>query len=97
MLNRLLKLSITNSFFLFGARGTGKTSLLKALFREQVLYFDLLNLELEAMYQLDPEQLYRQLSALPGDTKFVIIDEIQNPLVSAELGERFELSTALSL
>ena len=143
MLNRLLKLPINNSFFLFGARGAGKTSLLKVLFREQVLYLDLLNLELEAMYQLDPEQLYRQLSALPGDTKFVIIDEIQKvpklldvvhrkieesgltfiltgssprklkrgaanllagrafvfhlyPLISAELGERFELSTALS-
>jgi len=77
MLGRLINISKTNSFFLFGARGTGKTSLLKALFKDRVLYIDLLNLDLEATYQLDPEQLYRQLSALSSDVKVVIIDEIQ--------------------
>jgi predicted AAA+ superfamily ATPase len=77
MLGRLVNLSKTNSFFLFGARGTGKTSLLKSLFNNQVLYLDLLNLDLEALYQLDPEHLYRQLSALSSDIRIVIIDEIQ--------------------
>jgi predicted AAA+ superfamily ATPase len=77
MLIRLINLSKTNSFFLFGARGTGKTSLLKALFKENMVYIDLLNLDTEAAYQLDPEQLYRELSALSTNVKFIIIDEIQ--------------------
>lgn len=77
MLGRLSNLPINHSFFLFGARGAGKTSLLKAKFKEKVLYLDLLNLDLEAAYQLDPEQLYRELGALAPDIKFIIIDEIQ--------------------
>lgn len=77
MLDRLINLPINYSFFLFGARGTGKTSLLKYRFAENVHYVDLLNLDLEATYQLDPEQFYRELSALPTDTRVVIVDEIQ--------------------
>lgn len=59
MLPRLNKLSTSNSYFLFGARGAGKTSLLKALFSDNTCYIDLLNLDTEAAYQLDPAQLYR--------------------------------------
>lgn len=77
MLKRLSNLPTNHSFFLFGARGTGKTSLLKSRFKEQVLYIDLLNLDIEAAYQLDPEQLYRELNALPTETSIIIIDEIQ--------------------
>lgn len=82
MLERSIKPLTTQSFFLFGARGTGKTSLIKSLFgvgdgSHQVLYLDLLNLELEAKYQLNPELLYKELSALPPETSVVIIDEIQ--------------------
>ncbi len=77
MIARLINLSKTHSFFLFGARGTGKTSLLRSQFGDHSLYLDLLNLDLEALYQLDPESLYRQLSALSKDTKVVILDEIQ--------------------
>jgi predicted AAA+ superfamily ATPase len=82
MLRRLINLSTQQSFFLFGARGTGKTSLVKSLFSvggdsRDVLYLDLLNLELEAKYQLNPELLFKELSALPRETTTVIIDEIQ--------------------
>lgn len=82
MLRRSINLSTQQSFFLFGARGTGKTSLVKGLFSvengsSEVLYLDLLNLELEAKYQLNPEQLFKELAALPRETKTVIIDEIQ--------------------
>ena len=82
MVKRLLNLSTSQSFFLFGARGTGKTSLVKSHFEvnqrpQEVLYLDLLNLDLEAKYQLDPEMLFKELSALSPKTKTVIIDEIQ--------------------
>jgi len=82
MLRRIINLSTKQSFFLFGARGTGKTSLVKRLFSvgdgsQRVLYLDLLNLELEAKYQLNPEQLFKELAALPAETTTVIIDEIQ--------------------
>lgn len=82
MFKRLLTPPTPRSFFLFGARGTGKTSLVKGLFgvlngSQEVLYIDLLNLELEAKYQLNSELLYKELSALPPETSVVIIDEVQ--------------------
>jgi len=77
MLNRTINLPKTHSFFLFGARGTGKTSLLRSQFLESVLYIDLLNLETEARYQADPESLYKDLVRRTFEYKTVIIDEIQ--------------------
>jgi uncharacterized protein len=82
MYRRLTNLSTTQSFFLFGARGTGKTSLISHLFQQgkgeaEVLYIDLLNLEQEAKYQLEPERLFKEISALPSTITTVIIDEIQ--------------------
>ena len=44
MYTRLLKHPEKKSFFLFGPRGTGKTTWLKAQF-PQALYFDLLDAE----------------------------------------------------
>lgn len=82
MLTRLINLSTQQSFFLFGARGTGKTSLIKHLFidsktPQEVLYLDLLNLDLEAKYQLEPEMLYKELKQLPPSVTTVVIDEVQ--------------------
>ncbi len=42
-----------------------------------MLYLDLLDLDLEARYQLNPELLFKELAALPSETKTIIIDEIQ--------------------
>ncbi len=77
MVKRIINLPKIHSFFLFGARGTGKTHLLKLLYPRDSLYIDLLNLDTEARYQLNPESLYKELSALPASVKTVIIDEIQ--------------------
>lgn len=77
MFCRSINLPKSHSFFLFGARGTGKTALLKSLFHTNTLYIDLLNLDKEAQYQLDPESLYKEISALPTSIKTIIIDEIQ--------------------
>ncbi len=77
MFNRSINLPSKQSFFLFGARGTGKTSLLKAQNLKESVYIDLLNLDSESKYQLDPEVLYRELLALSNKTTTIIIDEIQ--------------------
>ena len=78
MFNRLLKLPKNNSFFLFGARGTGKTRLLKERFKViPSFYIDLLDLDTQQNLSLRPKALVEQLEALPRSTRWVIIDEIQ--------------------
>jgi len=77
MIERLIKPSKINSFFLFGARGTGKTSLIKEHFLgPDVLYIDLLrDAEFEAL-NIQPDSLEARLLAKP-DLKRVVIDEVQ--------------------
>lgn len=78
MVNRLIHLPHNNSFFLFGARGTGKTHLLKEHFKKiPSLYLDLLDPEMHQTLSLRPTSLRERLAALPASTKWVIIDEIQ--------------------
>lgn len=78
MLERLLVLPKNQSFFLFGARNTGKSTLIKHIFSaKNHLYIDLLNLDQERRYLQDPQQLKAEVLALPKQTKFIIIDEVQ--------------------
>jgi len=78
MFNRPIKLSKNNSFFLFGARGTGKTFSLKEHFKSpQALYIDLLTPEQNETYSLRPQALTEQLAALGSETEWIVIDEIQ--------------------
>ncbi|NBW83389.1 ATP-binding protein, partial [bacterium] len=76
MFKRILKLSKSNSFFLFGARGTGKSTLLQSLFNpDNCLWIDLLEPELEAQLILQPSRL-REL--WKKDKKpWIVIDEVQ--------------------
>lgn len=63
------------SFFLFGPRGTGKSTWLKRAFPNG-LWIDLLDLETVRLYEARPERLREVIDANPKvDT--VIIDEIQ--------------------
>lgn len=78
MYTRLLK--ITNSFncFLFGARGTGKTTYLQNYFNAQNAYwFDLLDIELEDRLVKTPSLFLEILSSLEKQISYIIIDEIQ--------------------
>ncbi|MCI5065949.1 AAA family ATPase [bacterium] len=77
MVKRLLNPSETHSFFLFGARGTGKTSLIKERFLgDNTLYIDLLrDIEFEAL-NLEPDSLIGRVAARPGLQR-VVIDEVQ--------------------
>lgn len=77
MVQRFLSLSKAQSFFLFGARGTGKSTLLKSTaFLENAFKIDLLKPDQEDAYALRPELLLeRGLVLKPGS--WVVIDEIQ--------------------
>lgn len=79
MFNRLVNLPKTNSFFLFGARTTGKTSLLKRHFSamEDVLFLDLLNDEILERYALAPQSLVRELEQMKRKPSWILIDEVQ--------------------
>ena len=63
------------SFFLFGPRGTGKSTLVKQAFKD-ALYLDLLDPEVFRIYSANPERLRERLLAAP-DVATVVIDEIQ--------------------
>jgi len=76
MFNRIIKLPIDqqNSFFLFGPRGTGKTSWLKKLL-PTALYLDLLDFGVYAPLAANPNRLENLIP--PDYTDWVIIDEVQ--------------------
>lgn len=77
MISRIFKLqdTETESIFFFGARQTGKTTLLKKLFPD-TRYYDLLNNEQYERLSRHPELLREDLQDMPADT-LIIIDEIQ--------------------
>ena len=63
------------SFFLFGPRGTGKTTWLKVHFPD-ALFLDLLEADTFRSYSAHPEHLREVMTAHPR-CKTVVIDEIQ--------------------
>lgn len=78
MYKRLLKLATTRSFFLFGARSTGKSTLLEEIFPEDgVFWLDLLDSEQYKRFSQNPSDLYRIVMALPDTCTHVVIDEVQ--------------------
>ncbi len=78
MFHRNINIPISRSFFLFGARGTGKSTLLRELFpKELALWIDLLDPVVEEAFAIDPGRLRRQVLALPASISHVVIDEIQ--------------------
>jgi uncharacterized protein len=77
MFKRLVKLSKSHSFFLFGARATGKSTLLQRHFKpDETLWIDLLDPEIEERLSRYPSQLNTMIDAAPGK-KWIVIDEIQ--------------------
>ncbi len=73
---RLLNILKTNSFFLFGARGTGKTTLISQLFPpDQAILIDLLDNEVFSRLLTNPQELSAMLSA--ERRPWCIIDEVQ--------------------
>ncbi len=80
MVDRQIKLPKHHSFFLFGARGTGKSSLLKSVFeKKKTLWIDLLNEDVLEKYLLRPQALADEISILKKGQlpEWVVIDEVQ--------------------
>lgn len=63
------------SFFLFGPRGTGKSTFVKDLINTDTLYIDFLDPEIFRTFSAFPETLYRTVEGSNPD--LVIIDEVQ--------------------
>ena len=87
------------SFFLFGPRGTGKSTWLRQAF-PQALYLDLLRPELHRELGARPERLRERVLGAP-DSRVVVVDEVQrvpellavvHELAEARAGRRFVLT-----
>jgi predicted AAA+ superfamily ATPase len=78
MIARTVKLSKTNSFFLFRPRSSGKaTLLLQAFDAENSLLLDLLNPTIYDEFILEPARFEALINTSKNKNKRIIIDEIQ--------------------
>lgn len=78
MINRKVQLPQQHSFFLFGPRQTGKSTLLKQLFpAPQTLYYDLLKTEEYLRLSAHPELFREEVLTRQIGITHVIVDEIQ--------------------
>lgn len=74
MYTRSLK-AVQKSFFLFGPRGTGKSTWVKQHYPNAV-FFDLLKTQVFLRFQQDPTLFRKEVDALPKNS-WIVIDEIQ--------------------
>ena len=76
MFERTISTPQNHSFFLFGGRGTGKSSLVRLRY-SNAFTLDLLDPKLEADFSLNPERLVAVVEGLGPETTHVVIDEVQ--------------------
>lgn len=67
--------ALSRSFFLFGPRGTGKSTLMKSLYGD-ALWIDLLRPDVLRSYIARPERLHEIIQGNPKQ-KTIVIDEVQ--------------------
>lgn len=78
MRERQIQFIENQSFFLFGARGTGKTTLLRQIpWLKNALYLNLLEANTENRFMRTPDALIDIVAGMPSAQTHVIIDEIQ--------------------
>jgi predicted AAA+ superfamily ATPase len=78
MIQRLLDPLKSKSFFLFGARGTGKSTFLRHFFAsEHPLWIDLLDPEEEDRLSRRPGELSERIGAAGKALRWVVVDEVQ--------------------
>jgi len=77
MIARLLKLPQGKSFFLFGPRQTGKTTLINSEFSERIYKVNLLLSDQFLKYSKDPSLFRREVIVKKDIVTHVFIDEIQ--------------------
>ena len=89
----MVNLPEKKSFFLFGPRLSGKSTLLKADYAQGkgVLYIDLLDTSALMRYIHDTAAFYREIKAAREDFQVIIVDEIQRvPLLLNEIHRLIE-------
>jgi predicted AAA+ superfamily ATPase len=102
MLHRTLKLPKARSFFLFGARQVGKSTLLRQLFsKNHSLFINLLDTEVYFKLLAKPHLLIEEINTLDKSISHLVIDEIQRVpellnIVHKMIEERKDLSFILS-
>ena len=82
MIRRLLNIPKNKSFFLFGPRGTGKTTLIEQVYLpayppDQVWSLTLLDPDIEEAYRRRPALLRERIEAMQPRPALVFIDEVQ--------------------
>lgn len=78
MYHRILDLPLNRSFFLFGARNTGKSTLIESRYNvSHTLCIDLLDSDEQTRFERDPEALYKIVTTLPASVTHVVLDEVQ--------------------
>jgi len=80
MEKRLLVMSKEYSLFLFGARGTGKSTLIENTFKmdsTENTYLDLLDATVEDRFSRNPMELVDIVEGMLPQEKYVVVDEIQ--------------------
>ena len=75
MYNRIIRLPEKHSFFLFGARGVGKSTLLESIYGQEAILLDLLDPTVEDKFARNPGTLKELLPTARSNR--IIIDEIQ--------------------
>lgn len=76
MFHRTIQLTDNQSYFLFGPRGTGKSTLLRERLKN-AHFIDLLDPEVEDAFHRSPGEFEQRVKRLPPGTEWVVIDEIQ--------------------
>jgi uncharacterized protein len=77
MIVRMLKLPKGKSFFLFGPRQTGKTTLINSVFQDKVYKINLLLSDQFLKYSKDPSLFRKEVLEKKNAVTHVLIDEIQ--------------------
>lgn len=78
MFDRLIKPVKSYSCFLFGPRGTGKTTFLNGFLKDKkVLWIDLLDPSVEDRYAQDLGLLTSQIEEMQSSLDWVVVDEVQ--------------------
>lgn len=79
MIRRQIQPLPSNSFFLFGARGTGKSTFIDEQFlgKNSFMRIDLLDSEEEERYSRDPKLLEKVLAERKEKPEWIFIDEVQ--------------------
>ena len=77
MVSRILKLPPNKSFFLFGPRQSGKTTLINSVFQDKIFKVNLLLSDQFFKYSKDPSLLRKEVLEKKKSITHVFIDEIQ--------------------